>query len=323
MASNNPHKGPDQSPTSLRMHPSNPFFTPAAQGGRENLSLPTSPSTPENRRSSSTNPFRRVRDTPILTRHTDEDSPRSGSPVTPSPRADSDPDSEILHPDATAGAAERSPLASPVPGSPQERTGSQPYESTALVPMSSPAGGNIPVDNRARRSGRQGLNLHVHWPDHDHAAAASFSPTQAPQPPQNNNNEQPTETTTTTPEQPQDSSGQPPANPPNQPPTTSAASEPGANPPNNMFFVQQPHVACQGSVPMIMTNPPYVMPRQTLPPNWGPWCYPKQCQSPFWTGTAHHLTSRPMYIHTGFPAPGMPAAPIYQVGPQTTYFVYH
>ncbi|KAK6839798.1 hypothetical protein PG987_005664 [Apiospora arundinis] len=264
MASNNPHKDLDQSPTSLRMHPSNPFFTPAAQGGRGNLSLPTSPSTPENRRSSSTNPFRRVRDTPILTRHTDEDSSRSGSPVTPSPRADSDPDSEILHPDATAGAAERSPLASPVPGSPQERTGSQPYESTALVPMSSPAGGNIP-----------------------------------------------------------DSSGQPPANPPNQPPTTSAASEPGANPPNNMFFVQQPHVACQGSVPMIMTNPPYVMPRQTLPPNWGPWCYPKQCQSPFWTGTAHHLNSRPMYIHTGFPAPGMPAAPIYQVGPQTTYFVYH
>ncbi|KAK7973989.1 hypothetical protein PG989_015837 [Apiospora arundinis] len=71
-----------------------------------------------------------------------------------------------------------------------------------------------------------------------------------------------------------------------------------------MFFVQQPHVACQGSVPMIMTNPPYVMPRQTLPPELG-------------------SLVRPMYIHTGFPAPGMPAAPIYQVGPQTTYFVYH
>ncbi|KAK6856754.1 hypothetical protein PG995_006941 [Apiospora arundinis] len=315
MASNNPHKDLDQSPTSLRMHPSNPFFTPAAQGGRGNLSLPTSPSTPENRRSSSTNPFRRVRDTPILTRHTDEDSSRSGSPVTPSPRADSDPDSEILHPDATAGAAERSPLASPVPGSPQERTGSQPYESTALVPMSSPAGGNIPVDIRARRSGRRGLNLHVHWPDHDHAAAASSSPTQAPQPPK---------TTTTSNQRRQQQRHL--SNLRTHLANLLRTRQINLRPPQQLLSRVPTHpTTCSSSrlgthdhdQPSLRDAP------TDTPPNWGPWCYPKQCQSPFWTGTAHHLNSRPMYIHTGFPAPGMPAAPIYQVGPQTTYFVYH
>ncbi|KAK7946736.1 uncharacterized protein PG986_011057 [Apiospora aurea] len=238
----------------MAMHPSNPFFNPETHERREPSPGPTTPSTPERH---STNPFRRPKRTSMATSHAEADGHSCSDLLTTS---DSEPDLEIPRSPATT----ETPHSETMTDSPQEGAASHPDTAgTAAVPTSTPAAGNIPADIRAQRAGRRGLNLHVHWSDHEaEAAAATASSSSTPAPQQN---EQPTETTTTTASQPQNPHAQPPTNPPNQSPAAPSASRPSGNTPNNMYIIQQPHVAYQAPVPMIMTNPPYVMPRQALP----------------------------------------------------------
>ncbi|KAK8024234.1 hypothetical protein PG993_012300 [Apiospora rasikravindrae] len=289
----------------MKMHPSNPFFNPEIYERGEPSTGATPPDTSGRR---STNPFRRAKSTPTPTGQADDG--RSCPDLTAN--SDSEPDPEILHSPVTT----ETPLSAPMPDPPQEGAASQQASaSTASAPTSTSAAVNIPVDIRARRAGRRGLNLHVHWSDEEAAATASPS-TPAPQ-----HNEQPSESTTTTTEQPQNPPAQTPPNPPNQPPITPSAPRPPANTPNNMYIIQQPHVAYQAPVPMIMTNPPYVMPQQALP-HWGPWCYPKRCHNAFWAGNAHHFTNQPIFIQNPI-GQTMPTGPIFSTGPQNTYVFYH
>ncbi|KAK7972979.1 hypothetical protein PG996_007201 [Apiospora saccharicola] len=224
------------------MHPSNPFFNPETHERQERSPGPTSPPPSEHR---STNPFRRAKRTPMSTgqedtespntnlptRHTDNDCASPDSPTTsgrdPGPDPDPDPDISNLAP--TAGTSPSTPMTD----SPQESPAAQHgLASTGTIRgPTTPAAGNIPVNIRARRASRRGLNLHVHWGDRDAAASSSATP----DPPQD---EQPEEQATT-PEQPQSPPAGPPPNPPNQPPTAPSAPDPGASQPNNNMYIIQ------------------------------------------------------------------------------------
>ncbi|KAK8102675.1 hypothetical protein PG984_015821 [Apiospora sp. TS-2023a] len=221
------------------MHPSNPFFNPETHERQERLPGPTSPPPSEIR---STNPFRRAKRTPISTGQEDTDSPNANlptchtdndcaspdSPTTSGRDPGPDPDPEISNLAATAGTSSSTPMTD----SPQENPAAQHgLASTGITRgPTTPAAGNIPVNIRARRAGRRGLNLHVHWGDRD--AAASSSSTPDPR-----QDEQPEEQAT--PEQPQSPPAGSPPNPPNQPPTAPSAPDPGASQPNNNMYIIQ------------------------------------------------------------------------------------
>ncbi|KAK7917228.1 hypothetical protein PG985_010836 [Apiospora marii] len=220
----------------MEMHPSNPFFNRGTHESREPSPGPKS-SAPSERHS--TNPFRRPKRTTmptghedtddsnaeLPTGHTDNDCDSPDLPTTSGPGPDPDP--EIPDLTATAGTSPSTAM----PDSPQESPShhDSASTSTALGPTT-PAVGRIPVDIRARRAGRRGLNLHVHWGDQDAAAPSSSTPA----PPQDD--DQPVEAT---PEQHQNLAARSPPNPPNQPPTTQSAPDPGASQPNNNMFIIQ------------------------------------------------------------------------------------
>lgn len=212
------------------MHHSNPFFNRETHERREPSPGPTSTAPSQGQ---STNPFRRAKRTTMPTGHEDTDNPNAGHtnnecsspdlPTTSSP----DPDREITDLAATAGTSPSTAM----PDSLQESTSSQRDSASTNTALGSatPAAGRFPVNIRARRAGRRGLNLHVHWGDQDAAASSSSTPA----PPQD---EQPAETPDQQPLSPATDS---PSNPPNQPPTAQSAPNPGASQPsNNMFFIQ-------------------------------------------------------------------------------------
>ncbi|KAK8073661.1 hypothetical protein PG994_004560 [Apiospora phragmitis] len=102
------------------------------------------------------------------TSHTDDGPSNPDLTATSGPDPNPDPDPEILRSPSPAG----TPLSTPMPDSPREDAAGQHAPASPASVPTSPAAGNIPVDIRARRTGRRSLNLHVRWGDQEAAAAS-------------------------------------------------------------------------------------------------------------------------------------------------------